>query len=106
MGWMKVGIISLKELEYRLDSGAPMRLIDLRKPEEYDVGHLEGAANIPFDQIRERIAELEGDTATVFYCSRGGNSLLAARMAAGSGIPAYSVANGIIYYRGRHMVRN
>ena len=51
---MKVGIISLKELEYRLDSGAPMRLIDLRKPEEYDAGHLEGAANIPFDQIPRR----------------------------------------------------
>ncbi len=104
---MKVGMMPLRELEYRLDSKSPMRLVDLRTPEEYRTGHLEGAVNIPFDEIRGKIGQLEaGGEITVFYCTRGGNSLQAARMAAERGIPAYSVANGIIYYRGRHMVRN
>lgn len=104
---MGMGLMSLKELEYRIEKKLPMRLIDLRSPEEYGLGHLEGAENIPYDCMAERIGELEGERQPViFYCHRGGHSLQAARIAAARGIPAFSVANGIAYYRGRHMVRN
>lgn len=33
-------------------------LVDVRTPEEFASGHLEGARNIPVDQIAERAAEL------------------------------------------------
>ena len=101
---MKVNMISLAELECRLDDKFPVRLVDVRSAEEYQAGRLEGAVSIPFTELERRLSELqEPGPPVIFYCSRGGNSLLAARMAAARGIPACSLANGIHYYNGSHM---
>jgi phage shock protein E len=53
--------------------------IDVRTPEEYAAGHLEGATNIPYDQIAERIAALVPDKNTEIhlYCRSGRRSGLA-----------------------------
>lgn len=103
---MEVGMISLKGLEYRLDRGMAMQLIDLRSPEDYQAAHIQGAVNIPYYQLMERMEELEPEVPVIFYCARGSASLQAARMAVEKGLPASSVMCGIAYYRGRHMIRN
>ena len=52
-------------------------LLDVRSPEEFEAGHLEGAVNVPHDQLQERAAEIEtltgGARATpiVTYCGSG-----------------------------------
>jgi phage shock protein E len=52
-------------------------LLDVRTPEEFAEGHVEGAKNIPHDQIDARAAELDelqgGDKTTpiVVYCRSG-----------------------------------
>ncbi len=103
---MEAGMISLKGLEYWLNQGLAMQLIDLRMPDDYRAAHIAGAVNIPYNQLAERIGELKADPPLVFYCARGGTSLRAARMAADKGLPAFSVMGGITYYRGCHMIRN
>ncbi len=47
-------------------------LIDVRSPEEYAAGHIEGAKNIPVDEIGDRAAEV-GDVhgPVVVYCRSG-----------------------------------
>lgn len=52
---------------------AKSTLIDVRTPEEYAAGHLDGAANIPFDRIGEKITAVQPDkTAPVhLYCKSG-----------------------------------
>jgi len=64
------------------DEGAV--LLDVRTPEEYAQGNLEGSVNIPHDQIEatneDRMAEIEAltdgekDTAIVVYCRSGGRA--------------------------------
>lgn len=103
---MGVGMISLWDLEYRLNAGMPMQLVDLRTPSDYQACHIRGAVNIPYCNLAGRLPELAAGPVVIFYCSRGGVSLQAARMAAQRGIPAVSVMSGITYYRGAHMVRN
>ncbi|MDO4877881.1 MAG: rhodanese-like domain-containing protein [Neisseria sp.] len=53
--------------------------IDVRSPEEYREGHLQGAVNIPFDQIAEKIAAASPDkNAPVnLYCKSGRRAALA-----------------------------
>ena len=53
--------------------------IDVRTPEEFASGHLDGAANIPHDAIASRIAALVPDkTAEIhLYCRSGRRSGLA-----------------------------
>ena len=47
--------------------------IDVRTAGEYQSGHIESAANIPHNQITEKIAELqlEKDTPILLYCRSG-----------------------------------
>ena len=54
-------------------------LIDVRSPGEYSGGHIDGARNIPVDQIGGRIGELGAkDRPIVLYCASGARSAMAA----------------------------
>lgn len=48
-------------------------LLDVRTPEEYAQGHVPGAVNIPYDEVADRLDELEGgkERAIVVYCESG-----------------------------------
>lgn len=48
-------------------------VIDVRTPEEFAAGHVEGAMNVPYEQIGGRIAALAPgkDTPVVLYCKSG-----------------------------------
>ncbi len=48
-------------------------LLDVRTPDEFAKGHVPGAINIPYDEIPNRLDELEGgkDRAVVVYCESG-----------------------------------
>ncbi len=54
-------------------------LIDVRTLAEFKQSHLEGAGNIPFDQIGKRVAELGDDKnrPLVVYCRSGSRSSIA-----------------------------
>jgi phage shock protein E len=58
---------------------APL-FLDVRSVEEFETGHIEGAVNIPHDQVASRIDELvpQRDSAIVVYCERGGRAAAAA----------------------------
>lgn len=68
------------ELLDRCTSGEVV-LVDVRPRLEYDAGHLEGAISIPLEDLAERIAELDPNTAVVAYC-RGPYCVLAAHAVA------------------------
>lgn len=55
------------------------RLVDVRSPGEFAGGHLEGAINIPVQDIERRMSELEPKTQPiVVYCASGMRSSRAA----------------------------
>jgi phage shock protein E len=54
---------------------AGARLVDVRTPGEYAGGHIEGAVNVPLDQLPSRFAELGAkDGGVVVYCRSGARS--------------------------------
>lgn len=46
-------------------------LVDVRTPEEYNAEKIEGAVNIPLDQIESRLSEFRGKKNIVVYCRSG-----------------------------------
>ncbi len=44
--------------------------VDVRRPEEYEAGHLPRAINIPYDDVAERKSEVPVDKPVVVYCTR------------------------------------
>lgn len=51
-------------------------LIDVRSPGEYAGGYLDGAVNLPLDQLQAGIARVAPDLSQpiVLYCASGGRS--------------------------------
>jgi rhodanese-related sulfurtransferase len=62
-----VEAIGRDELIARLGRGEIV-LVDVRPPEEYAAGHIEGARSIPLDELEHRLAELPTDREIVAYC--------------------------------------
>ena len=74
--------ISAAELHDRLDSGADVRVVDIRSPEAFRRGHLPGSENIPFPELTGRVEELAGADHVVTVCPHGEASVQAARLVA------------------------
>lgn len=65
-------------------------LIDVRTPEEFSELHLDGARNIPLNQLGGALASLPKDKPVIVYCAVGSRSAAAASLLAKSG---YDVRN-------------
>ena len=63
--------ITVRELKARLDAGAPLELIDVREPHEYEIAQIKGAKLIPLGELPQRIAELPRDREIVVHCHAG-----------------------------------
>ncbi len=67
-----------KEARTLVSEGA--QLVDVRTVGEYRGGHIDGAANIPIDQLPGRTGELSKDKPVVVYCQSGARSARAASL--------------------------
>lgn len=70
--------LSLEELPVYLSQGAV--LVDVREKSEYDVGHLSGSINIPYQKVLEYAKNYPKDTIWILYCSTGKRSKIAAAL--------------------------
>ena len=55
-------------------------LLDVRTVDEYNLGSIPGAINIPLDELRDRISELPKDKAILTFCAVGLRGYLAYRI--------------------------
>jgi rhodanese-related sulfurtransferase len=68
--------ITPAEVKAKLDSGAAVRMIDVREPEEHRICRIEGARLIPMRSIPQHLQELDSDDgAIVVFCHHGVRSL-------------------------------
>lgn len=74
-------------------------LLDVRNPGELEnVGYLEGAINIPVDQLRQRMDELPKDKEIVIYCQVGLRGNVAYRQLVNNGFKARNLIGGYRTY--------
>ena len=64
--------ISVHEATTLINEGA--QVIDVRESDEFDVGHITGAKNIPNNDIERRSNEISSDKPIILTCSLGQNS--------------------------------
>ena len=73
-------------------------LLDTRTVGEYSRGHIDGFRNIPVDELRERIDEIEPGKRVYVICQSGMRSYIATRILEGYGFEAYNFAGGFRFY--------
>ena len=73
-------------------------LLDVRTTGEFDQGHVDGAVNIPIDEIRNRWAELPKDKLLLVYCLTGIRSYFVCRILLQKGLRARNLSGGYVMY--------
>ena len=82
----------------KLPRDGSVTLLDTRTVGEYRRGHIEGFKNIPVDELRERIDEIEQEKKVYVICQSGLRSYIATRILEGHGFEAYNFAGGFRFY--------
>lgn len=73
-------------------------LLDTRTVGEYAQGHIDGFKNIPVDELREHLDELDPSKPVYVICQSGLRSYIASRILAGNGFDCYNFAGGFRFY--------
>lgn len=55
-------------------------IVDVREPIEREMGYIEGSINIPVNQLRSRMSELDKNKLIIIYCAVGLRGYIAARV--------------------------
>ncbi len=74
-------------------------ILDVREQDEYTLGKIEGAKNIPLNSLRDRLKELPRDRRIIVYCAAGLRAYLACRILSQNGFPdVYNLSGGYKTY--------
>lgn len=79
-----------------IDNDKTMQIIDVREPDEFAAGHIEGAKLIPVGQLAARIGEIDKAKPVFVYCLSGVRSKQAAWVLAQNGYSeVYNLRHGL-----------
>lgn len=93
-----------EEIDALPQDGSVTRL-DVRTPMEYSCGHAEGFVNIPVDELRERLGELDAQKPVYVMCQSGLRSYLACRILSQEGFACWNFAGGYRLYESVYLDR-
>lgn len=91
------------ELELARASGA--QVIDVRSPAEHAAGHIEGTINIPVDELRERLSEVQMQDVIV-YCAVGQRGHIATQILKAHGANVRNLDGGFTTFSTAHAALN
>ena len=72
--------------------------LDVRTPAEYAAGHIKGALNLPFFELRKRIGELDSSKRYFVICQSGFRSYMACRILKEHGFICSHLSGGYQFY--------
>ncbi|MFN7970913.1 MAG: rhodanese-like domain-containing protein [Acidobacteriota bacterium] len=92
-------------MDGRIRRGEVLALVDVRSPDEFASGHIEGAVNIPLDELPVGLASLAHAPTVVTICtSGGGRSEKAAQLLRQHGIVSVrSLCGGVREWQAQRM---
>ncbi len=94
------GSIDPGELARNMDH---FQVVDVRYPNEWEAGHIEGAVHIPLDYVFDRLDELDRTRPVVTVCRSGDRSAEAAKELSGEGFDARNLEGGMQAWAGQRL---
>lgn len=82
----------------QLPNDESVTLLDVRTKLEFQTGHIDGFINIPVDDLREHLDELNKSKPIYIMCQSGLRSYIAARILNGNGYDVYNFSGGFRFY--------
>lgn len=72
-------------------AGGELTVLDVRRHDEWQDGHLEDALHIPLDELESRMAEVPDDRPVWVHCASGYRSSIAASLLDRAGVPVVAI---------------
>ena len=98
-GFMSENIIYDEMDLYKWNSDKQVEFIDVRTFDEYEIDHINGAKNIPLNEIRNRLVELDKNKEYVVYCKIGLRGYNAQRILKNNGYNVLNLDGGLTVYK-------
>ena len=98
-GFMSENIIYDEMDLYKWNSDKQVEFIDVRTFDEYEIDHINGAKNIPLNEIRNRLDELDKNKEYVVYCKIGLRGYNAQRILKNNGYNVLNLDGGLTVYK-------
>ncbi len=91
------GEVTVEQARELIEKNSPLVILDVRTIQEFEDGHIEGATNIPVDELEQRLEELDKNDETLVYCRTGNRSTRAVQILRENGFnKIYHMADGIV----------
>ncbi|MGL5656415.1 MAG: rhodanese-like domain-containing protein [Fusobacteriaceae bacterium] len=86
-------------VQYFIKNKERYYLIDVRVPEQYLEGHIEGAVNIPFSIIRASVSLIPKERKILTYCNGGTSGGIASLILRELRLEVYNLEGGFNNYK-------
>ena len=73
------------------DPGSGLTVLDVRRQDEWDAGHIDGALHIPLDQLEDRTDEVPAERPVWVHCASGFRSSIAASLIDRAGLQVVAI---------------
>jgi len=88
--------ISVQQLKQKMEKRAPVTVVDVREPFEYEIAKIDGSKLIPLGELPSRLGELPRDQEIVVHCHSGMRSAQAVQIMRDSGFAnVFNLEGGI-----------
>ena len=91
-----VDVVHTDQLDDRLREGG--LLLDVRAEAEFQRGHIDGAVNIPIDDLRSRLGDIPRQRTMLVYCLTGIRSYIVCRILTQLGRRTMNLSGGYMVY--------
>ncbi|BCJ98495.1 CoA-disulfide reductase [Anaerocolumna chitinilytica] len=93
---VRKGLSHVTTWEKVYDETEEYQFLDVRNAEEYDLGHMDGSVNIPVNELRGRLDELDRNKKIILYCQVGLRGYIADRILTQKGYEVQNVSGGYL----------
>ncbi len=93
------GDMHICHVEDVMNPGENQVILDVRSPKELEAGSIPGNINIPIDELRDRLGELDRDKEYLVYCRVGLRGYLACRILTHNGFKCRNLTGGYKTYQ-------
>lgn len=76
-----------------------MAVLDVREPDEWRHGHIDGALHIPLRDVPARLADVPSDRQVLVVCKVGGRSAQAVGYLVQNGVDAVNLDGGMLEWQ-------
>lgn len=95
-GRISYGDITVEQAKKLIETKPSLVILDVRTVWEFEDGHIEGAINIPVEELQQRLGELNLSDEILVYCRTGNRSRRAVQILADNGFSSvYHMLGGI-----------